>query len=102
VAFQLLETNLFMYFRISKVLLKMILFFGTRQGKTETKRLKNLACPFCKQIGTLILSEYNNYFHLFWIKLFKISSNSVAECEHCKRVYYKEEFTEEMLTAIEE
>jgi hypothetical protein len=80
----------------------MILFFGTRPGKSTVKKLPNVSCPFCRQTGTLTVSQTANYVHLFWIKLFKISSHVVAECEHCKRVYYKEEFTEELLKAIAE
>ncbi|MFD0799293.1 zinc-ribbon domain-containing protein [Maribacter chungangensis] len=80
----------------------MILFFGTRPGKSTLKDLPHTSCPFCRQIGTLTVSQTSNYAHLFWIKLFKITSHVVAECEHCKRVYYKEEFTQEMLKAIDE
>ncbi|MGB3144113.1 MAG: zinc-ribbon domain-containing protein [Maribacter sp.] len=70
----------------------MILFFGTRPGKRKTIRLVNATCSYCEQQGTLTAVSQSNYFHLFWIKLFKISSNTITECEHCKRVYYKDEF----------
>lgn len=79
----------------------MILFFGTRPGKTEIKRLQYVSCPFCNQTGTLTVSMASNYFHLFWLKLFKISTSKIAECSHCKRVYYKEEFTQEMERALD-
>lgn len=78
----------------------MILFFGTRPGKSETRNLHNLTCPFCDQVGTMTAFISSNYFHLFWIKLFKVSSAKVVECSHCKRVYYPEEFTEEMKRAL--
>lgn len=74
----------------------MILFFGTRTGKPETKNLFNSTCPYCQHQGTLIAITQKNYFHIFWIKLFKISSNTTVECSHCKRGYYEDEFTEEM------
>ena len=74
----------------------MILFFGTRPGKTETKQLVNSTCPYCQQQGTMTAVSQKNFFHLFWIKLFKISTNSYVECSHCKRMYYENEFTEEM------
>ncbi len=79
----------------------MILFLGTRPGKTEIEQLYRCSCPFCKQIDTLTVSKTSIWFHLFWIKLFRISSNSVAECSHCKRIYYQEEFTEPMQKAID-
>lgn len=78
----------------------MILFFGTRPGKSKTKELYSVKCPHCGQKGTLTVTEVANWFHLFWIKIFKISKNILAECSHCKRVYYKDEFTEEMRHAM--
>lgn len=74
----------------------MILFFGTRPGKEKIRKLHNLKCSFCGQVNTLTAYIRSNYFHLFWIKLFKISTSEVIECSHCKRVYYKDEFTEAM------
>ncbi len=74
----------------------MILFLGTRPGKTEIGQLDDIACPHCEQTNTLTISKTSNWFHLFWIKLFRVSSNTVAECSHCKRVYFEEEFSEEM------
>lgn len=78
----------------------MILFFGTRPGKTELQQLDGISCPYCEQNGTLTVSKTSNWFHLFWIKLFKIATTTIAECSHCKRVYYNEEFTKEMQHAI--
>lgn len=74
----------------------MILFFGTRPGKQEIRKLQGTNCTFCNQTDTLTAFKQSNYFHMFWIKLFKISKHEMIECSHCKRVYYKEEFTEEM------
>ncbi|PWL37840.1 zinc-ribbon domain-containing protein [Flagellimonas aquimarina] len=74
----------------------MILFFGTKTGKKETKALRNTICRYCSQMGTLTAVSQPNYFHLFWIPLFKISVSRYAECSHCRRVYYKEDFTPEM------
>ncbi|NNE77208.1 MAG: zinc-ribbon domain-containing protein [Pricia sp.] len=79
----------------------MILFFGTRPGKSDTVTLTDVNCPYCNQTGTLTVSRSTNWFHLFWIKLFKVSETRVAECEHCKRVYFKDEFTEEMNRSLD-
>ncbi|MFD2587692.1 zinc-ribbon domain-containing protein [Croceitalea marina] len=78
----------------------MILFFGTKPGKLTIRHLQNLACSYCSQIGTVNAIIRPNYFHLFWIPLFKIGTSRYAECSHCKRVFYKEEFNEEMLKEI--
>ena len=80
----------------------MILFFGTRPGKTQYSPLLGVKCPCCEQMGTLTLTQTTNWFHFFWITLFKISSTTVAECSHCKRVYYKEEFTPSMKAGLDD
>lgn len=74
----------------------MIFFFGTKTGKKETKTLYNVSCPHCYQTGTLTTVSHPNYVHFFWIPIFKLGTSRFAECTHCKRVYYKEEFTPEM------
>ena len=79
----------------------MFLFFGTRPGNTEIKNLPGVVCPHCNQKNTLNASTSASYFHLFWIKLFKISTHVILECSHCKRVYYREEFSEDMERALE-
>ncbi|WP_420398804.1 zinc-ribbon domain-containing protein [Flagellimonas sp.] len=78
----------------------MILFFGTKLGKKESKTLSGVSCLHCGQFGTLTSVSQTNYFHFFWIPLFKIGANSFAECSHCKRGFYKEEFSAEMERAI--
>lgn len=74
----------------------MILFFGTKPGKKEIKALRSTTCPHCSQVGTLTAISQSNYIHVFWIPLIKIGVSKYVECSHCKRVYYKEEFTPEM------
>ncbi|NND79124.1 MAG: zinc-ribbon domain-containing protein [Maribacter sp.] len=80
----------------------MFLFFGTRPGKEIIRALQGVRCAFCNQKDTLTVFIQSNYFHLFWIKLFKISRHEMIECSHCKRVYYKEEFTREMKDALKD
>ncbi|MGC1515245.1 MAG: zinc-ribbon domain-containing protein [Maribacter sp.] len=78
----------------------MILFFGTRPGKQEIKPLTEIRCPYCNQNSSMTLHCQTNYFHLFWIKLFRISSSKTISCSHCKRTYFENEFTEEMRVAL--
>lgn len=78
----------------------MIFFFGTRPGKQEIKQLPNCRCLHCEQRDTLTLLTRSNYVHIFWIKLFKISSFKIIECNHCKRRFYENELTEEMRSAM--
>lgn len=79
----------------------MIFFFGTRPGKSEIKSLGGVDCPHCEQPNTLTLAKTSNWFHFFWIKLFKISNTTIAECSHCKGVFFKDEFSSAMNRALE-
>ncbi|MDF0708053.1 zinc-ribbon domain-containing protein [Flagellimonas okinawensis] len=80
----------------------MILFFGTRPGKKETRLLRHVTCSHCGQTGTITAVAQPNYAHLFWIPMFTINNIRYAECSHCKKVYYKEDFTLEMERALSE
>ncbi|MBT8237349.1 MAG: zinc-ribbon domain-containing protein [Croceitalea sp.] len=74
----------------------MILFLGTRPGKKTKSLLEGVTCPYCGQKETLSLTLQTNYFHLFWLPILKIGTSRYAECSHCKRFFYKKEFTSEM------
>jgi len=78
----------------------MILFFGTRHGKKVVQQLHGVSCPHCHQTDTLTVISQPNYFHVFWLPLFTMGTSRYAECSHCKRVYYKEEFTDEMEKSV--
>ncbi len=78
----------------------MILFFGTRPGKKEIKTLPNVACPNCSQTGHLTITTRPNYIHIFWIPIFRLKTHRLAECTYCKRGFYQEEFSDEMIRAL--
>ncbi|WP_350285110.1 zinc-ribbon domain-containing protein [uncultured Croceitalea sp.] len=86
---------------LSNVSINMILFFGTKSGKPIIKKLRGVSCSYCRQQDTLTAKVQPNYFHLFWIPLFKIGTSRFAECSHCRRAFYKEEFSEEMMRQID-
>ncbi len=79
----------------------MILFLGTRPGKTESTVLSTIACPYCQNLGALTAFTTSSYFHLFWIKLLKIGSHTVVRCSHCKKAYEGDEFSATMKIALE-
>ena len=74
----------------------MILFFGTKPGKSISKSLEQVTCPHCEQMGTLTAVSSTTFFHLFWISLFRVGSTNTISCSHCKKTYFEEEFTAEM------
>lgn len=79
----------------------MVLFFGTRPGKQVLRAIDGVACPYCSQTGTLTACMQPNYFHLFWIPLFKVGTYCFVECAHCRKVYFKEGFTPQMEKAVQ-
>ncbi|WP_297703280.1 zinc-ribbon domain-containing protein [uncultured Eudoraea sp.] len=79
----------------------MILFFGIRPGKTTTINIRHIKCSHCNQPDTLSGESTPNFFHIFWIPLFRVSTTQVIGCNYCKKGYYKEEFTKEMQAAFE-
>ncbi|MEX0273175.1 MAG: zinc-ribbon domain-containing protein [Flavobacteriaceae bacterium] len=78
----------------------MILFFGTRPGKRTSMVLERTICPYCGQTGTIMVHSQPQWFHLFWIKLFTVSTHQFGECSHCKRGFYKEDLREITKTNI--
>ncbi|MCL6275068.1 zinc ribbon domain-containing protein [Muricauda sp. 2012CJ35-5] len=80
----------------------MIFFFGTRTGKKVTKQLVGVNCPHCHQTGSLTAISQTNFIHLFWIPIIPIGTSQFAECGHCKRGFYKEEFSQEMKKALQD
>ncbi|TFG78642.1 MAG: zinc-ribbon domain-containing protein [Flavobacteriales bacterium] len=79
----------------------MILFFGIRPGKTHCVELTDIICPYCQNTDTLNVAITSNYFHLFWIKIFKIGTYKTVICSHCKKLYDQEDFSESMKIALE-
>jgi len=80
----------------------MILFFGTRPGKTRTVALSGVSCPHCGSRGQLTARSTANFIHIFWIPVYRLGTNLLAECGHCKRGFFKEDFTAEMKHALKD
>ena len=80
----------------------MILFFGTRPGKSRSRKLAGIRCPNCSQANTLEGTVTPNFFHLFWIPILKLKTFYFIRCAYCKAAYYQDEFTPEMANSLEE
>jgi len=80
----------------------MIFFFGTRANRIgHRKRLNNTECSYCQNPNTFETTTFGRYAHFFWVPLFPIGKVTVAECNHCKKTYSKDEFTPDMLRSLE-
>lgn len=80
----------------------MIFFFGTRSKNTKELPLNHVACTYCQVQNSLTLFTYKTYIHFFWIPIIPIITKSVIECAHCKKMYYEDEFSEEMKRAAKQ
>ena len=84
-----------------KLYLMFILFFGTRPGKAKEAKLAGVPCPYCENVGTLNAWVQARFIHLFWIPVYRLSSNAFVRCEHCKKAYEGNECTPGMKEALE-
>jgi DNA-directed RNA polymerase subunit RPC12/RpoP len=82
--------------------LMFILFFGTRPGREQVSGLPGVACPYCGQRDQLQARIQNQYIHLFWIPVYRLSPSVLIECSHCKKAYGAGEFTPEMKEALQD
>lgn len=78
-----------------------ILFFGTRPGKAKEAKLAGVPCPYCERVGTLNAWVQTRFIHLFWIPVYRLSSNAFVRCEHCKKAYEGDECTPRMQEALQ-
>ena len=85
------KTPRFRTFAISNETQAMILFFGTRTGKTRSFPLAEVSCPHCGQRDTLQATVQPHFVHLFWIPVYRLKPFRTAHCSHCKGVFHMDE-----------
>lgn len=61
-----------------------MVFYGSRASNIKNGRLSNVTCPSCENQTSMTYSIFGKYAHIYWIPLFPIGKESVAECDHCK------------------
>ncbi len=63
-----------------------MIVYGTRASHVKTTQLTTETCQHCGTQGSVILSTYARYAHVFWIPFFPVGRFSVSQCQHCKQV----------------
>lgn len=61
--------------------------FGIENKSTEIKILNNLSCERCKQIVNAKLIKKFDFFHFFFIPIFKWNVEYYVQCERCNAIY---------------
>jgi len=79
----------------------MIFFFGTRTSKIKERKIGHTTCTNCETKDSYVVTSFSSYFHFFWIPIIPLSKTHTAECSHCKKAFVKNQFTEEMNTALQ-
>lgn len=72
------------------------MIYGTRGKFLGNFQVKDIPCPYCKEVENQNMSIFGRYAHVMWIPLFPIGKTPVAECTHCKRTYDSSEFSDKM------
>jgi hypothetical protein len=62
-----------------------MIIYGSRASHLKSVHLQNESCPNCNQQGSVTLSTFTRYAHIFWIPLFSVGRFSVSQCGHCKQ-----------------
>jgi hypothetical protein len=72
------------------------MIYGTRGKFLGNFQVKDIPCPYCKEVQNQNMSIFGRYAHVMWIPLFPIGKTPIAECTHCKRTYDSSEFSDKM------
>jgi hypothetical protein len=63
-----------------------MIIYGKRASHLKSVQLSHDACPHCGTQGSVTLSSFAQYAHIFWIPLFSLGRTGVSQCQHCKQV----------------
>ncbi|MGG9962884.1 zinc-ribbon domain-containing protein [Ferruginibacter sp. SUN106] len=79
-----------------------MIIYGNKATKTGHQSLFNSKCSHCGTKGSLEMYTFSRYFHIFWIPVFPYRKEAVTQCNHCKQVLKKKEFSADLLSDYEE
>lgn len=63
-----------------------MIIYGSNSRHLKTVQLQQEKCPNCGTSGSMVVSIYNRYAHVFWIPLFPIGRTGGSQCQQCKQV----------------
>ncbi|WP_035758829.1 zinc-ribbon domain-containing protein [Flavobacterium tegetincola] len=78
-----------------------MIIFGTR-GTYLKQQSKAFDCPNCGAVGSVHISFYAKYFHIFWIPIFPTSKTAISQCSNCKQALYPKEMPAKLFAAYQE
>jgi hypothetical protein len=79
-----------------------MIIYGNKATKTGHQSLFGAKCSNCNTRDSLEMYTFSRYFHLFWIPVFPYRKEALTQCNHCKQVLNKKEFSADLLGQYEE
>jgi hypothetical protein len=79
-----------------------MIVYGHRATKTGHQSLFGVKCGHCEAKDSLEMYTFSRYAHIFWIPLFPYKKEAVTQCNHCKEILSKKEFSSDLLAKYEE
>ena len=73
-----------------------MIIIGYKATKTGHQHLFNSKCSHCAVKGEMEMNTFSRYFHVFWIPFCPYQKDAVTQCNHCKQVLHKKQFSAEL------
>ncbi|WP_195262524.1 MULTISPECIES: zinc-ribbon domain-containing protein [unclassified Clostridium] len=61
--------------------------FGIENKEKEIKIINNLTCKSCNRLSMARVIKQYEFFHFFFIPIFKWNEKYYVECESCKKIF---------------
>lgn len=75
---------------------------GNRATKTGHQSLFGTKCNSCSSKEALEMYTFSRYFHIFWVPFFPYRKEAITQCNHCKQILNKKEFSSDLSLQYEE
>lgn len=63
-----------------------MIIYGTRASHLKSVQLPNEVCPNCNTKGSMVMSVYSRYAHIFWLPTFPVGRTGGSQCTNCQQV----------------
>jgi zinc-ribbon family len=79
-----------------------MIIYGHKATKTGHQSLFGTKCSNCNTKDSIEMYTFSRYFHIFWIPIFPYRKEAVTQCNHCKQVLNKKQFSADLLSLYDE
>ena len=63
-----------------------MIIYGTRATHLKSVQLPNETCPNCNTKGSMVMSVFSRYAHIFWLPTFPVGRRGGSQCTNCQQV----------------